>query len=156
VNKVLYTFLAASIIAIAGALTMQYGFDKPPCHLCIMQRIPYIAMIAVSSIGLLLTKYKKFFVVICAVLLLTEIGLAIFHSGVEEKLWKGPSTCSGKDFSTTAIEDIKTAIFKAPLVKCDEKAYLYKAISIAEANVLFAILTLAFAVRFYRAPLTTN
>jgi disulfide bond formation protein DsbB len=137
-DKVKYLFFA-SIFAILFALTLQYGFGKPPCELCIWQRIPYIAIIAITAISLLCRRFYKFAAIVGMILLFTELCLAGFHSGVEEHWWQGPSHCTGKDYAGVSLDDIKASIFATAAVKCDEKAYLFPPISIAQSNFMFVL-----------------
>jgi disulfide bond formation protein DsbB len=146
----------ASAAILSGALIGQYGFDLFPCHLCLLQRYPYMAVIVLGGVGALLVKDGRvqwWLAVACAVLFAVDAGIAIYHTGVEMGIFTGPSGCTSSGKTNMTLEEIRAEIMGAPLVSCDQAmAYIF-GLSMATWNAiaagLLAIFT-ALALHFFK------
>lgn len=138
-QSLVLSFLA-SIGALGGALISQYFFNLQPCVLCVYQRWPYVAVIILSLAGMALAKklgVRVFQLMIAAGFAVTS-GIGMFHVGVEQGWWKGTSECVADTAKTLSLEELRSQIMSAPLVKCNEIAWELFGISMAGYNVLFA------------------
>jgi disulfide bond formation protein DsbB len=137
--------LVACAATIAGAWMFQFaGYE--PCHLCLLQRWPYYAVIAIAAMSLLAFQ-PGLQGNILKLLGLLMIGSAIFgayHAGIEWKFWDGPSTCTGTGGLSTGLPDLTK-----PVVMCDDAALRIFGVSLAGWNaVISAVLAaLAFGAR---------
>ena len=43
--------ILGGVIPLAGALVSQYGFGFHPCHFCLLQRYPYLVVIAAGVLS---------------------------------------------------------------------------------------------------------
>ncbi len=77
--------------------------------------------------------------------------IAIYHSGVERKIFEGPDTCTSNPVGNLTPEQLLEQIMAAPLVRCDEIPWELFGLSMANYNI-FASLGIA-AVFFYAARL---
>ena len=77
---------------------------------------------------------------ICVIAALTATGLAIYHSGVELKLWLGPQHCSGgvSGLAQMSTQDLMSALESAPVVRCDDVAWSLLGISMAGWNAIIS------------------
>ncbi len=150
-------------LALAGAYTAEYGFGLLPCDLCLMQRKPFFAVIGLSFMALLTLHsslrgkaeaIQKITLLLIALLMLGNSGLALYHTGVEQKWWQGPAECSGGDLATGSIDDIRAQIMAAPLVRCDVPAWEFHGITMASLNIVFCATLALFA--FWRVYATTK
>ena len=82
---------------------------------------------------------------------LAATGLAIYHAGVEMKLWLGPQHCSGgvSGLAQMSTQDLMTALEAAPVVRCDEIAWSLFGISMAGWNALACAALAALWARAY-------
>lgn len=132
---------AAAAGALLFALVAQFGFDLQPCVLCIWQRWPYGAAIALGLAAWPLRRRPAAWIGLTALsvlAVLTSGGIGAFHVGVEQGWWQGTSGCG----ATGGIDDLATLraqILAAPIVRCDEVAASLFGISMAGWNVLFAL-----------------
>ncbi|WP_417278320.1 disulfide bond formation protein B [Celeribacter sp.] len=87
--------LAASVGSLAilsGAFVFQ-AFGFAPCPMCIWQRWPHAIAIA---IGVLFAVVRLRILTLLGMLtMLVSAGLGLYHAGVEQKWWPGPSSCTG-------------------------------------------------------------
>lgn len=139
-----------SALLLAGAFFFQY-LGYAPCKMCLWQRWPHAAAIV---IGLL-----AFFVPVPALIWLgalaaaTTAGIGIYHSGVEQKWWQGPTSCtsSGGDLSGLSGGDLLSTDGPA-LVLCDQISWSFLNLSMASWNAIFSILLVLIWIRAARTP----
>lgn len=142
-------FLFAAILGpaavLGAALFSQYVGGLNPCQMCIWQRWPHGAAIALALIALALAPRRAATVALYlgALALIIGAGIGAFHAGVELGYWEGPTTCSGGDVSGLSPADLIAKLQAAPLVRCDEVAWSFLGVSMAGWN---AILSLGLAV----------
>lgn len=135
--------LLSSIAALTGAYISQYIFNLQPCILCLYQRKPFFVIIALTSLALFFLKsekIKKITIYLCALLLLINAAIAIYHAGVEKKIFQGPTTCSSENLNNIDnLEDLKEALSKTKAIRCDEPAFVFLGLSMAGWNVIYCL-----------------
>jgi disulfide bond formation protein DsbB len=137
--RVFIIIMAASLLALAGAITAQFIYDLHPCILCLYQRYPFIAAIIFGLAGLVMKNNPKavfFLLSASAAALFINAGVAFFHSGVELHWWKfGESGCAvppptnGQD-----INEWIAQILTRPSVPCDVIAWKDPILKLSMAN----------------------
>lgn len=134
---------AGSAALLAGALGFQ-ALGYAPCELCILQRWPHLVA---ALIGVLIwfLGWRRWLAALGLLAALTATGLAIYHSGVELKLWLGPQHCSSgvTGLATMSTQDLMTALQDAPVVRCDEVAWSLFGISMAGWNAICSTVLVA-------------
>jgi disulfide bond formation protein DsbB len=141
--------LAAAALASAAilgtALFFQHGLGLQPCKLCIYQRIPYGAVVAIGLVGAVLTRGKEpgplalLIGAAIGLLFLADAGIAAFHVGVEQHWWTGTEACVGASVAGGDLEALRQAILSAPAVRCDQVLAEFLGLSITGWNFLAAL-----------------
>lgn len=137
----------ASVGTLASALFFQFVLDYQPCVLCILQRWPYVAVVALTMASLALRRSNR---AVAALLglsglaLLVGAGIAAFHVGVEQHWWAGTSSCGGAA-AATSLEALRAQVMAAPVTRCDEVAWSLFGVSMAGYNVLVSLALAGFA-----------
>ena len=139
-----------SAALLLGALTLQYLGGLPPCHLCIWQRWPYVALIALGLIG---WRWGPRPVLgVATLVLLGGAGLAAYHVGIEQGWWALPASCVAGG-TAESLEDLKRMLAEAPPA-CDQVSFTFLGLTLAGWNfvvsLLLTALTLAAALRLGR------
>lgn len=130
---------SGSAALLIGAFFFQW-LGYAPCKLCLWQRWPHGAAIAVGAVAAVAA--WRWLPYAGALAAMVTGGIGIYHTGVENGWWEGPTTCtSGGDLSGSA-EDLLNQIMDAPLIRCDEVAWAFAGLSMATWN---AILSFALA-----------
>ncbi len=134
--------LLGAIFALSAAWYFQLVVGLSPCPLCLDQRLPYYAAVPVSVIAIVLaTRGSAGAARLClwllAALMVVNVGVAVFHAGIEWHFWQGPTTCSGT--APVAVSDIMSALKTAHVPRCDEAAWRLFGISMAGWNALIAL-----------------
>jgi len=148
---VFFLFAAAASAAIlGGALLFQFVGGLQPCPLCLYQRVPYVTVIALGTIGgllawrgLLSSTAATLIATLFALIFLTGGGIAGFHTGVEQGWWTGSTECVGAGGDAASTEELMQAILDAPAVRCDEIAWSLFGISLAGFNLLLSLALVA-------------
>ncbi|WP_169567068.1 disulfide bond formation protein B [Sneathiella limimaris] len=142
----LWIALLVSVLTLGAVFVAQYGFDLQPCVLCVYQRWPYAAVIAICLLAVLLKNQiaQIWFKLLAAIAFATTAGIAAFHVGVEQKWWKGTSSCSADSIPVKSLAELKAQIMAAPITKCDEIAWEMFGISMAGYNFLLAVVMVVF------------
>ncbi|MDW4547887.1 disulfide bond formation protein B [Defluviimonas sp. D31] len=138
-----------SLALLAGAFVFQ-ALGYAPCKLCIWQRWPHGIAIAIG--GIALVKSLGWLPWVGALAALTTAGIGVFHAGVELRWWPGPDTCTSSGDLAGSAEDLLNQIMAAPLVRCDEVAWMFAGLSMAAWN---AILSFALAALWIAAARRT-
>lgn len=129
---------------LGGALAFQYIGGLHPCEMCHWQRWPHYAALAIAAGGgLALVKQQpglaKAAAVLAGLALLVTAAIGLFHVGVEQNWWEGPTACSVIGGGQTA-EDIFATVMAAPVIRCDETPWSLFGISMAGYNALISFL----------------
>jgi disulfide bond formation protein DsbB len=134
----LYALTGAAILA--AVFISQYGFNFQPCKLCIWQRMPYAAVLALGALMVFTDNQKiaKALLFLIGVACLFNAGLAFFHMGVEYKWWEFASDCTGSGLykPDATVEEMLAALKAAPNVRCDERLPFLFGMTMAFYNVI--------------------
>ena len=133
--------LLGSTALLGGALGFQYLGGLAPCEMCYWQRWPHLAAIGFGLLALVLrhSPARRLPVVLAGLSILAASAIGLYHAGVEQKWWQGPTTCSATPARGSG-QDILADILSAPLVRCDAIPWELFGISLAGWNALLSAL----------------
>lgn len=138
-----------SLALLGGALAFQYFGGLHPCKMCIWQRWPH--GLAIVSGALFLATGWRLALILGGLSAFATAAVGVFHAGVEQAWWEGPSTCTAGDISGLSSEELLNQILEAPVVRCDEIAWALGGISMAGWNALLSlVLVMLWAGAFIR------
>ncbi len=153
-SRSLLIFLAAagSAALLAGAFAFQYIGGLAPCHLCLLQRYPHGAAVAIGALALLIpgTLLGRMLPWAGALAALTTAAYGAYHTGVERHWWAGPDTCTSGPIGQLSAKDLLAQIQAAPVVQCDQVAWQMFGLSMASWNMLAALILVAIWVKAAR------
>ena len=138
--------LLGSVALLLAAVAFQYLGGLPPCPLCIDQRWAHGIAIALGV--LVLVWPRRGLAVLAGFAVLVGAGIALYHAGIEQQWWAGPTTCTAPDPGTVPSGELLDRILETPVVLCDQIAWSWLGISMAGWN---AILSAVIAVLWFRA-----
>ena len=132
---------SGSALLLAVAMGFQHLGGLEPCTLCIWQRWPHAAAIALGIIVFVLRRREPAW--LASAVLITGAAIAAYHVGVEQSLWQGPSSCSGGG-GLESLTGAQLLEMTGPtgVVACDEIVWQFAGLSMAAWN---GLLTLALA-----------
>lgn len=124
---------------LGGAFAFQHLGGLDPCVLCVYQRWPWVAAIALGLLAALFPRQgslTKALLALAAIAMLTGAGIAGFHVGVEQQWWAGTSGCGGVVGKAKTIADLKAQLLATPVTRCDEVAWSFLGVSMAGWNLI--------------------
>lgn len=125
-----------SAALLLGALGFQHLGDLAPCKMCIWQRYPHVAAFGIGVVAFLFP--GALLPYLGALATATSGGIGVFHVGVEQGWWEGPSTCSSGPIGNLSPDQLMEQIMSAPLVRCDEIAWEMLGVSMAGWNAIIS------------------
>lgn len=128
--------------ALAAAWYFQLVVGLAPCPLCLDQRIPYYAGIPLALLAFGFATSGRIgparaLLAVLGLMMLVNVGIAVFHAGIEWHFWAGPTTCSGAPQITTG--NLLSQLKGARVPRCDEAAWRLFGVSMAGWNALIAL-----------------
>ena len=126
-----------SLALLAGAFAFQYLGGMAPCKLCLWQRWPHAAAVVIG--GLALAFPGRVWPLAGALAALTTAAIGLYHAGVEQHWWQGPTTCTSGSVSGLSAQDLLDQIMAAPLVRCDDIPWDLFGVSMAGWNALVSL-----------------
>jgi disulfide bond formation protein DsbB len=125
----------------AGLLLAAFAFQHlggmAPCKLCLWQRWPHGAAIVLGVLALAVP--GRLFPLLGMLAALTTAAIAGYHTGIERKLWEGPTSCTSGGTSGVSVDELFDQIMAAPLVRCDEVPWELFGLSMASWNGIVAL-----------------
>lgn len=134
-----------SMIILGSAFASEYWGGLVPCHLCWLQRYPYMATIALGILAMILQRRNPGGKAWRACLAISGIAfglgacIAAYHVGVEQHWWKGPESCTSTIDTAASMEQLMQTLINTPVVRCDEAQWSLFGISMAGYNFLASI-----------------
>ena len=130
---------------LGGAYVGQYGFDLYPCEMCLWQRWPHFAALALAFVALFVPP-RRILIGLAATAIAVSGVIGGFHAGVEYGWWEGLTGCTSLPSAEggSALD----SVMNAPMVRCDRAPWDLFGVSLAGWNFLIssvaalAILTL--------------
>ena len=128
-----------SLALLLGAFAFQM-LGYAPCKLCLWQRWPHAAAIAVGGLVLILGPLALLGLA-GALSALVTAGIGVYHTGVERGYWEGPTSCTGSGNSLDGLSGADLLSTDAPndIVMCDEVAWAFAGFSMATWNALLSL-----------------
>src|SRR5271154_5043325 len=134
--------LAASAAVLGAVLVSQYWGGLAPCELCLKERWPWTAAIAISFVATMTGSRRALprVALLLALVFAAGTALAFYHVGVEQHWFAGPSACTAAAGTPTTLEALKAQLLHQQPVRCDEPAWTLYGISLAGWNFLASLI----------------
>lgn len=152
-NQILFFLIFIAIFALSLAYISQYFFGLLPCNLCLYERKPFFAIIAICLLILVFfkdKKAKKFAIFLSLFFLLINASIAIYHVGVEQKIFKLSESCNSTIENYTSMEELKKLLANAPLARCDDPQFFFLGLSMAAWNIFYCLAIILITIFLYR------
>ena len=133
--------LAASAAVLGTALLSQYWGGLAPCELCLLQRWPWAAAIAIALVALIVGSRPAlpWVALLLAIVFAAGAAIAFYHVGVELHWFAGPSACTATDGGAMTLEEMKRQILGTAPVLCDRVQWSLFGVSLAGWNLVASL-----------------
>lgn len=134
--------VGGSAALLLGAFAFQHLGGLAPCKLCIWQRYPHAVAIALGALALFMPLPALLALGALAALATAAVGL--YHVGVEQGWWEGPTSCTSGSIGGVDTNDLFDQIMAAPLIRCDDIAWQFAGLSMAGWNMIISLVLAGF------------
>jgi disulfide bond formation protein DsbB len=133
--------LVVSVVVLGAALLSQYWGGLTPCELCLKERWPWVAAIAIGIAATSRGSRRGLPRVALLLSVVFAIGsaLAFYHVGVERHWFAGPAACSAVAGTPDTLAALKAQLLHQLPVRCDEPAWSLWGISLAGWNLVASL-----------------
>ena len=136
-----YIISTLSFIAICSALIAEFVFDLYPCSMCLKQRHPYYFIIFIFILFKFIKKFQiLWFFILAHLAVIYGLFYSLWHVGIEQKILKGPASCSSNLNISDTVTKLKEQITNKAVINCEDVIWGYYGISAATINVFLLIL----------------
>ena len=139
-KKFLFIILIFISFILVSAFIIEYGFDHPPCKLCIYQRIPYFLSILLIIKILFIRNYEKITLLILSLVFVLSSILAFYHFGIEQGFFKETLVCKTGNLSENLSKEEVLEQLKQNTVGCKDVSFRILGFSLAAINTIFSII----------------
>ena len=144
----LFLFIS-SLWALLFALYSQYSLLIPPCKLCIIERVPYVVIIALTLFDLNTNKFKNKILFLAFFTLLFNFALTLFHVGVENSWVYFESECTLNISSNSNFEQFKQSLMQNDLVPCNQASASFLGLSYVVWHAIYIAFNLCMTAFLY-------
>jgi len=133
--------LVVSAAVLGAALASQYWGGLDPCELCLLERWPWWAAIAISAATWLAGPRLSLTApaLVLAAVFALGAGLGLYHAGVELHWFPGPAACTANGPAATSIDALRAQLMGKQAVMCDQVQWALFGISLAGWNFLASL-----------------
>ena len=142
-NKLLLNgILAFSILSLSIAYFIQYVLGHKPCNLCIIERIPYIAVIIFISLIFILNKYQKIISSLILILFIFGAVVSFYHFGIEQGFFSESLVCDLGNSQPLNLnkEELLNQLKKAEIISCKDVTFRFFGLSLATINTIISLI----------------
>ena len=138
-----------SIIALVSAFFIEYILGHQPCNLCILERIPYLLAIILVLLNYKFIQFKKFFVLLLAIIFLAGTILSLYHLGIEQGFIEESLVCDLKSGSNLLSKEEILKQLQEKSVSCKDVTFKIFGLSLTSYNILISLLITIGAGKIY-------
>lgn len=125
-----------ALFSLAYAFYAQYFENVNPCILCLYERYFYMGTIACGLLGFA-RSLRNYCYSLTGLILISGLGLAIYHLGVENHWWQGTAACHGVTSQAKSIEELRALLQSKPMGRCDQPGWYIFGISATYLNLIW-------------------
>ena len=132
--------LIFSVFALITAYFIQYILNHEPCNLCLIERIPYLAAIILTSLIFILNKYEKIISLLVGLFFIFGTAVSFYHFGIEQGFFSESLVCDlGNSNKVTSAQDLLKQLEKKT-VSCKDVSFKILGLSLATFNTIISII----------------
>jgi disulfide bond formation protein DsbB len=140
--------LVTSSVVMAVVLASQYWGGLAPCELCLTERWPWDVAIVIAFVAAMAGSRAAlpWVALLLTIAFMVGSGIALYHVGVEQHWFAGPSACTAAGAPDT-LAALKAQLMHQQPVRCDEPAWTLYGVSLAGWNLLASLVMAALCIR---------
>ena len=149
-NKTIFNLiLLFSIFALFAAYFIQYILGHQPCNLCLIERIPYILAIIITTLSFVFKRYEKIYLILFSLIFTSATLISFYHVGIDQGLIKESLVCdlSAQSNSLTTEDLLKE--LKEKTISCKDVTFKIMGLSLATINTIMSLILSAIVIKLF-------
>ena len=149
-NKTIFNLiLLFSIFALFAAYFVQYILGHQPCNLCLIERIPYILAIIITTLSFVFKRYEKIYLILFSLIFASATLISFYHFGIEQGFIKESLVCdlSAQSNSLTTEDLLKE--LKEKTISCKDVTFKIMGLSLAAINTIISLILSAIIIKLF-------
>ena len=149
-NKTIFNLiLLFSIFALFTAYFVQYILGHQPCNLCLIERIPYILAIIITTLSFVFKRYEKIYLILFSLIFVSATLISFYHVGIEQGFIKESLVCdlSAQSNSLTTEDLLKE--LKEKTISCKDVTFKIMGLSLATINTIMSLILSAIIIKLF-------
>ena len=148
-KNILKFILYFSIFSILFAFYVEFFLGHQPCNLCLLERIPYFAVILITILSFIFKNFKKIAFLIIGIIFLLSTILSMYHVGIEQGLIEESFICrSSLELNTLDKEQLLRELEKS-VISCKNVTFFILGFSLATINTFVSIIISFITLRIF-------
>ena len=139
-----------SLTLLLLAIGIGIILDLQACKLCLYARWPHFLAFLIFPLYQIyeFIIYKVILVIAGTLTMVASFLISGYHSGVELKIWEGPTDCSASSTNhNLSVDELLDQILSTPVTRCDEVSWNFLYLSMANWNTAISLVFLFFWLR---------
>ena len=141
--------LFLSIFALAGGFFIEYILDHKPCNLCLIQRVPYILVIALVILVWIFKNFEKNVFFLLSIVFLLAALLAFYHFGIEQGFIEESAVCNIEQNSNDLTKEDLLKELNSTRISCKDVDFKIFGFSLATINAFISLIFSIIAFRIF-------
>lgn len=137
-KRIFIVMLMFCVSALLFAFFVEYGLKHVPCNLCLMERLPYIATIIISSLVLFFDKYEKIALIVIGLFFIFGTIISFYHFGIEQGFFSESLICNLKNENKIMTTKELLKVLETKTISCKDVTFSIYGISLATFNTIFS------------------
>ena len=92
-NNIIAIFFFISVLILLSAYFIEYILGYEACNLCLIGRLPYFFIIALSIFFFFFSKFKKIILILIFISFISGTLIAFYHFGIEQGFFDESFVC---------------------------------------------------------------
>ena len=132
--------LLFSIFALITAYFVQYVLGHQPCNLCLIERIPYISVIIITSSTLFLKKFERISMIFLSLIFFLATIISLYHFGIEQGFIKESLVCDLGFENNILTKEALLKQLTEQAISCKNVTFKIFGLSLATINIVISLI----------------
>jgi disulfide bond formation protein DsbB len=132
--------LLFSIFALITAYFVQYVLGHQPCNLCLIERIPYISAIIITSSTLFLKKFERISMIFLSLIFFLATIISLYHFGIEQGFIKESLVCDLGFENNILTKEALLKQLTEQAISCKNVTFKIFGLSLATINIVISLI----------------
>ena len=146
----LKTIFLISLISTISAYFIQYKLGHQPCHLCLIQRIPYWLSLALIILNYIFPKNQKFIILLLILIFSFSLIISFYHFGIEQGFFDESAVCTMKNMSNIIDKEELLKQLQVKTVSCKDVTFRIFGFSLTTFNIMLSLILIVLLLNIFK------